>query len=86
MEEIKTKYPRTYHVPWSPGATSDDKKLPEQWFYADGWAGSEIVITEKMDGEGDLRVPHRYEQRRGKGGEFRRFPHHRAAARRGPGV
>ena len=21
------KYPRTYHVPWSPGATSDDKTL-----------------------------------------------------------
>lgn len=50
-ETINTKYPRTYHVPWSPGATSDDKKLPEQWFYADGWAGEEIVITEKLDGE-----------------------------------
>ena len=23
MERIK--YPRTFHIPWSPGATSDDK-------------------------------------------------------------
>lgn len=51
MEEINTKYPRTYHIPWSPGATSDDKKLPNDWFYGYGWAGSEIVITEKLDGE-----------------------------------
>lgn len=49
--ELNSKYPRTYHIPWSPGATSDDKKLDVQWFYANGWAGSEIVITEKMDGE-----------------------------------
>ena len=27
MEELNTKYPRTYHLPWSPGSTSDDKKL-----------------------------------------------------------
>lgn len=46
-----SKYPRTYHVPWSPGSTSDDKKLDSQWFYANGWAGSEIVISEKLDGE-----------------------------------
>jgi len=43
------KYPRTLHLPWSPGKTSDDKvaniesviKLLE----------NDIVITEKMDGE-----------------------------------
>lgn len=46
-----TKYPRTYHVPWSPGATSDDKKLPDDWFSAHGWEGANIVITEKLDGE-----------------------------------
>lgn len=51
MSDSSTKYPRTYHVPWSPGATSDDKKLPDDWFYGYGYAGSEIVITEKMDGE-----------------------------------
>lgn len=41
------KYPRTHHVPWSPGATSDDKILHDlSCFY-----GKEIVVTEKMDGE-----------------------------------
>lgn len=43
------KYPRTYHLPWSPGATSDDKKLSDGWFEA--YRGKEIVITEKLDGE-----------------------------------
>lgn len=52
MSDSSTKYPRTYHLPWSPGATSDDKKLPSDWFYAYGYPGSEIVITEKLDGEG----------------------------------
>ena len=43
------KYPRTYHIPWSPGATSDDKKLDNNWFSL--FARKEIVITEKLDGE-----------------------------------
>lgn len=42
------KYPRTPHLPWSPGNTSDD-------IFAVGlqsqFAGEEIVVTEKMDGE-----------------------------------
>ena len=43
------KYPRTYHLPYSPGATKDDKKLQDNWF---SWfMGEEIVITEKLDGE-----------------------------------
>ena len=42
------KYPRTYHLPFSPGATKDDKKLPDSWF--DNYRGKEVVITEKMDG------------------------------------
>ena len=41
--ESNSKYPRTYHIPWSPGATSDDKKLPNEWFYT-YWVGEEIVI------------------------------------------
>ena len=41
------KYPRTYHLPWSPGATSDDKIAKE----IDQVIGNEIVITEKLDGE-----------------------------------
>jgi hypothetical protein len=44
----RVKYPRTYHLPWSPGATADDRILgdPDEAFN-----GVEIVVTEKMDGE-----------------------------------
>lgn len=41
------KYPRTPHLPWSPGASADDVWTePEAHF-----AGKQIIITEKMDGE-----------------------------------
>ena len=43
----RIKYPRTYHLPFSPGITSDDKVLKN----IDNFIGKEIVITEKMDGE-----------------------------------
>ncbi len=43
------KYPRTYHLPYSPGATKDDKKLFGNWF--NYYIGKEIVISEKLDGE-----------------------------------
>ena len=43
------KYPRTYHLPYSPGATKDDKKLQGEWFKY--YKGKEIVITAKLDGE-----------------------------------
>lgn len=43
------KYPRTYHLPFSPGATSDDKRLQDGWF--DFYKGKEVVFTEKLDGE-----------------------------------
>jgi hypothetical protein len=43
----RVKYPRTYHLPWSEGKTSDDRVLPNDL----GWNGTEIVVTEKMDGE-----------------------------------
>jgi len=46
----RIKYPRTYHVPWSPGATSDDKVLTGDQV-AQMFAGREVVVTEKMDGE-----------------------------------
>lgn len=42
-----TKYPRTPHFPWSPGATSDDKIIQT----LDHFIGKNIVMTEKMDGE-----------------------------------
>lgn len=44
---MKYKYPRTPHLPWSPGATSDDKRLSD----CDHFAGRVVVATIKMDGE-----------------------------------
>jgi hypothetical protein len=41
------KYPRTYHVPWSEGATNDDKINKDM----SSFYGKNVVITEKMDGE-----------------------------------
>lgn len=47
--ERRVKYPRTYHVPWSPGGTDDDRYHDEQWVAK--MLGLLVVITEKMDGE-----------------------------------
>ena len=41
------KYPRTFHLPWSPGVASDDKVIES----LDAFVGREVVVTEKMDGE-----------------------------------
>lgn len=41
------KYPRTYHLPWSPGCTADDRVLTDTSFFE----GKEVVVTVKMDGE-----------------------------------
>jgi hypothetical protein len=41
------KYGRTFHLPISPGATSDDKIMAA----LDGLLGDDLVVTEKMDGE-----------------------------------
>ena len=43
----KIKYPRTLHLPWSPGVSDDDKVLLELSNFYD----KEVVITKKMDGE-----------------------------------
>ncbi len=43
----RVKYPRTRHLPWSPGSTSDD-------LFADSllaFQGQRVIVTEKMDGE-----------------------------------
>lgn len=47
MNALKVKYPRTYHLPFSQGATSDDKTLKN----VNHFLGKEVVVTEKMDGE-----------------------------------
>ncbi len=41
------KYPRTYHLPNSPGATKDDRTL----LTYDNFINNEVIISEKMDGE-----------------------------------
>lgn len=41
------KYGRTFHLPISPGATSDDKIMSS----LDGLIVEDLVVTEKMDGE-----------------------------------
>lgn len=41
------KYPRTHHLPWSPGVNSDDRVLES----LEVFEGKEVVITVKMDGE-----------------------------------
>ena len=45
--EILYKYPRTPHLPHSPGVTSDDKIHKDMTFFN----GKEVVVTLKMDGE-----------------------------------
>ena len=42
-----SKYNRTYHLPWSPGTTSDDRIAPS----VESLIGIDLVITEKLDGE-----------------------------------
>jgi len=43
---FRFRYPRTPHVPFSPGNTSDDRVLAD----LSAFAGKEIVVTEKRDG------------------------------------
>lgn len=44
---MKYKYPRTPHLPWSPGASNDDKILDS----TEHFFGREIIVSIKMDGE-----------------------------------
>lgn len=41
------KYPRTYHLPTSPGCTDDDRKMQNTLYFQ----GKRVIITEKRDGE-----------------------------------
>jgi len=45
--EYRQKYPRTPHLPWSPGVTNDDKIIKSLGLLY----GRNVVVTEKMDGE-----------------------------------
>ncbi|MCC9307172.1 AAA family ATPase [Kitasatospora sp. RB6PN24] len=44
---MRTHYPRTPHLPWSPGASGDDVRTGD----LSGLRGLEVVVTEKLDGE-----------------------------------
>ncbi|MET9881959.1 RNA ligase family protein [Streptomyces sp. NPDC006430] len=44
---MRTHYPRTPHLPWSPGAAADDVRASG----LAGLTGREVVVTEKLDGE-----------------------------------
>ncbi|GAA1309979.1 RNA ligase family protein [Saccharothrix xinjiangensis] len=44
---MRTPYPRTPHLPWSPGASADDVRVVD----LTGLRGREVVVTEKPDGE-----------------------------------
>jgi hypothetical protein len=45
---MSAKYPRTMHLPFSPGSTSDDKFMTEETF--ESFVGHDLVYTEKLDG------------------------------------
>jgi predicted kinase len=44
---MRVRYPRTSHLPWSPGASADDVRAAD----LAGVEGHEVVVTEKLDGE-----------------------------------
>lgn len=43
---MSAKYPRSPHLPWSPGGTKDDKRMLD----VSSLVGVDLVITEKCDG------------------------------------
>ena len=43
----RTKYPRTFHLDFSPGVSNDDKVIENY----NSLEGKEIVVTTKLDGE-----------------------------------
>lgn len=43
---MSLKYPRSFHLPWSPGGTNDDKRMND----VSSLLNVELVVTEKCDG------------------------------------
>lgn len=43
----QVKYPRTHHLPWSPGVTEDDRVVKD----LSAFEGRRVIVTRKMDGE-----------------------------------
>jgi hypothetical protein len=48
-----TKYPRTFHLPWSGNMNDDDRMVDK----VNHLIGQEVVVTEKMDGENTTMYP-----------------------------
>jgi hypothetical protein len=44
---MRCKYPKTPHLPWSPGLKNDDTLLKDTSVFE----GKRVIVTEKMDGE-----------------------------------
>lgn len=59
MKSTRYKYPRTLHLPWSPGASDDDKILES----VEHFQGREVVVTEKLDGENTSMYQDHYHAR-----------------------
>jgi hypothetical protein len=57
--EDQFKYPRTHHIPGSPGATNDDKILKDLSCFI----GKTVVRTQKMDGENTTMKPEKIHAR-----------------------
>ena len=49
----KFKYPRTFHLPYSPSVSDDDKMLPDDSQF---W-NREVSVSVKMDGENTTVYP-----------------------------
>jgi hypothetical protein len=43
----RVKYPRTNHLPWSPGVNDDDRVMQD----TSRFEGKRVIVTKKMDGE-----------------------------------
>jgi hypothetical protein len=48
----RIKYPRTYHLPWSPGLTNDDRVMES----LDAFKGQNVVVAVKLDGENTTMI------------------------------
>jgi hypothetical protein len=46
----RVKYPRTFHLPWSPGVNRDDRTMEDISVFEN----QEVIICEKLDGENCL--------------------------------
>jgi len=53
------KYPRTHHLPWSPGMHSDDRVMQDLSVLE----GEDVVVTIKMDGENTTLCPEKVHAR-----------------------